>query len=181
MLTLVSSKNPQPSMAPSDPPQALSDHQSLFEDFFQGHRIRNYSPVTIYKQRSFLKAWFTTHGSESRPLYTWEAMAPIEGRKRMRDYSATLIESGISSPTLRLYLGILKRYFSFILAHPFLHTPHGPRRVQDLYGPIEHPITEYDMPQHVYDDEQRGIPLDPERLHDFYGHLQQHYKSFQII
>jgi len=175
MLTLVSSSQQAFPSSPSDNPQALLDHQSLFEDFFQSQRIRNFSPVTIYKQRSFLKSWFTAHGSMFRILYTWEAMAPIEGRKMMRNYSATLIDSGISPTTIRLYLGILNRYFSYVIKHPFIHTPEGPRRIQDLYGPIEHPITEYDIPNHVYDDEQRGIPLDPGRIHELYTHLQQHY------
>ena len=184
MLTLVSS-DPRPLLPAIAQPQALLDHQSLLESFFQTCRIRNFSQGTIDKYQSYLTNWFKTHGSELRPLFTWEAMLPVEGRKRMQDYGATLIESGITSPTIRMYLGILKRYFNYILEHPFLHTPAGPRRIQDLYYSIELPITEYDMPNHVYDDEQRGIPIDPERIYEFYAQVQRYYLtsvgSYQAI
>ena len=45
----------------------------------------------------------------------------------------------------------------------------------EFYGPIEQPVSEFDCPSHSFDGEQRGIPLDPERLYDFYGVLQQKY------
>jgi site-specific recombinase XerD len=47
--------------------------------------------------------------------------------------------------------------------------------VTELYGPIEQPVSEFDCPQHSYDGEQRGIPLDPERLYDFYAVLRENY------
>jgi hypothetical protein len=112
-------------------------------------------------------------------------MTPVEGRKRITDYGSALLESGLSSDTIRAYLGILSRYFSYVLEHPFIVTSTGTKRIQDLYGSIDQPISEYDMPVHTYDGERLGVPLDPEKLYDFYAHLRQHYlmihDSYQAI
>ena len=50
-----------------------------------------------------------------------------------------------------------------------------PRRIVDIYHAIDQPVSEYDIPQHSYDGEQLGIPLEPERLYDFYGILREKY------
>ena len=108
------------------------------------------------------------------PLLTWQAMEPVVGRKRVTDYANTLIEAGIGSDTVRSYLGTLRRYFSYVLAFPFVGT--APiRRIQDIYGAIDQPVTEYDMPRHVYNGERLGVPLDPEKLYSFFWILREHY------
>jgi integrase len=170
MLSLVQSPN-----VSFPPQQGQEDHMFLLNGYFQSHRIRNHSPKTIAKERAFLLGWFASNGSESQHLLTWEAMAPIQGRKRMVDYGTALLESGLTSDTIRAYLGILSRYFSYVLEHPYILGPGVPRRIQECYGAIDQPISEYDMPQHTYDGERLGVPFDPERLYEFYAQIRKYY------
>jgi integrase len=178
ILSLVSSS--KTSASPSIESEDLTHHLKLLEGYLQSHRIRNHAARTLLKERSFLEGWFTSHGSDSRILYTWEAMRPIEGRERIAQYATALQKAGISPETLRSYLGMLSRYFSYVLEHPYIfQPPQDYRRIQDLFGPIEQPISEYDMPQHSHDGQRVGIPLDPEKLFSFYAHLRQHYVGTQ--
>jgi integrase len=90
------------------------------------------------------------------------------------DYGNALIEVGIRSDTVRSYLGTLRRYFSYVLEYPFVGI--SPiRRIQDIYGSIDQPVTEFDMPRHVYNGERLGVPLDPEKLYDFFALLREQY------
>ncbi len=155
--------------------EALNHHFALLESYFQSHRIRNHSEKTIQRERAFLMAWFEEHGSKTRPLYTWEAMTPQIGRERVVEYAKALKESQLTSDTVRSYLGILRNYFSFVLEHPFVKNVSGFIRIHSLYGTIDQPISEYDMPVHVYDDERKGTPFDPERLYEFYAIIRKHY------
>ena len=111
----------------------------------------------------------------ARATYVWEAMAPVTGRKRIQDYGNTLLDNEVSTDTVRSHLGILRRYFSYVLEYPFVITAMGPRRIQDLYGQIDQPVTEYDIPHHVYAGERLGVPLDPEKLYAFYAVLRKEY------
>ena len=45
----------------------------------------------------------------------------------------------------------------------------------DVLRFIDQPVSEFDMPTHVYDGERLGIPLDPESLYSFYALLREHY------
>jgi hypothetical protein len=67
-------------------PGALSHHQQLIEGYFQSHLTRNHSERTIAELRRYLKGWFNEYGAPSRPLYVWEAMEPVTGRKRIVEY-----------------------------------------------------------------------------------------------
>ena len=158
-------------------PEAPGHHRQLVEGYFQSHRIRNHSPRTIEREKSFLESWFFEHGHVGRSLYTWEAMEPVAGRRRIVLYGNALVDSGLTTDTVRAYLGILSRYFSFVLEYPFLETPNGPQRLSELYNRIDQPVSEFDMPVHVYDGERIGIPLDPEALYSFYAVLREHYLS----
>ena len=171
MLQLVDS----PARLPSPPSfdVAAADNARLLSSYFQSYRIRNFSPKTIEKERRFLESWFQEHGNEA-PLLTWQAMAPVTGRQRVIDYANTLLETGIRSDTVRSYLGTLRRYFSYVLEYPFVGI-NPIRRIQEIYGSIDQPVTEYDMPCHVYNGERLGVPLDPERLYDFFAVLREHY------
>lgn len=155
--------------------EALDQHLALLESYFQSHRIRNHSEQTIRRERAFLMGWFEEHGTGARPLYTWEAMAPRAGRERVVEYGKSLLKSELTSDTVRAYLGILRNYFAFILEHPFIKTASGWVRLQDLYGSIDQPISEYDMPVHVYDGERAGVPFDPSLLYGFYSSVLKHY------
>lgn len=155
--------------------EAYEDHSKLIKNYLNSYVIRNYSPRTIKKEEAFLKSWFEEHGDGLRPLYTWEAMEPVKGRKRIVDYGNTLLDNLLKSDTVRSYLGILKRYFSYVLEQPYLIKDGEPSRVDHTYGSIEQPVSEFDMPKHVYDGERLGVPLDPEKLYEFYEVLHAHY------
>lgn len=148
---------------------AVSDHEKLLSSYFQSYRVRNFSPRTIEKEETFLESWFEEHS-----CFTWQAMEPVSGRKRVTDYANALIDAGIRSDTVRSYLGTLRRYFSYVLEFPFVGT-NPIRRIQDIYGAIDQPVTEFDMPRHVYNGERLGVPLDPEKLYDFFAILRLHY------
>lgn len=102
-------------------------------------------------------------------------MVPLEGRQRIQSYGQVLVDSELQVDTIRSYLGILRRYFSYVLEHPIVTTEGVPRRLQEIYSTIDQPVSEFDMPSHSYDGERQGIPLDPERLYDFYSCLREHY------
>lgn len=175
MLQLINSKSRLELIPHSVSPEAFDHHHGLLESYFQSHRIRNHSEKTIRKERAFLFGWFEEYGSPSRPLYTWEAMTPQSGRERLVQYGKALLASQLSSDTIRSYLGILRNYFAYILEHPFVKTPSGFTRIQNYYGPIEQPISEYDIPTHTYEGERKGVPFDPERLYEFYSVVRKNY------
>jgi integrase len=155
--------------------EAYDDHNKLIHNYLNSYVIRNYSPRTIKKEEKFLNSWFEEHGDGLRPLYTWEAMEPVKGRKRVVDYANTLLNSLIKSDTIRSYLGILRRYFSYVLEQPYLIQEGEPVRVDHKYGSIDQPVSEFDIPKHVYDGERLGVPLDPEKLYEFFEILHTHY------
>ena len=155
--------------------KALTHHTQLLEAYLQSHRVRNHSLKTIEEQTRFLKAWFLSHGSESRPLYTWEAMAPVHGRSRIAAYAIALKDTELTAHTMRKYLGSLRGYFSYVLEHPYVFDGNQSQRVAEIYGSIEQPISEYDIPVHASDCEQLGVPFEPSRLYDFYDCLRDKY------
>ncbi len=163
--------------------EAYSHHHQLLEGYLGSHRIKNHAEKTAEREKKFLEGWFASHGTATRELFTWEAMEPQMGRKRILDYANALIESELSSDTVRAHLGILSRYFAYVLEHPYVSQPatHGQppkfERLQKLYGPIDQPISDYDMPVHSYDGERLGVPLDPARLYNFYSILRKFYLS----
>lgn len=156
--------------------QALLDHLSLIDAYFKSYRIRNYSERNQKNHHRFLESWFEEHGEGVRPLYTWEAMEPVAGRKRIVDYGQALLDTGIKTDTVRSYLGMLRLYFAFVLEFPHLQTALGSyERIQHRYGAIDQPVTEFDIPPNNHDGERQGVPLDPECLYDFYAILRRHY------
>ncbi|MEO7163733.1 MAG: site-specific integrase [Bdellovibrionia bacterium] len=175
MLRVVPSINSAIRTSMDSSQREVQDHQLLLDGYFQSHRIRNHSPKTIMKEKSFLCGWFESQGSPVRSLLTWEAMAAVEGRKRIKDYGATLIKIDLSTHTIRSYLNILSRYFSYVLEFPFILRSEGTVRIQSIYGSIIQPVSEFDMPHYVYEGERLGIPLDPERLYSFYSHVRKEY------
>ncbi len=151
------------------------DHELLLEGYMRSHKIRNHSPRTLEREQAFLRGWFVSHSAEDRPFFTWDAMKPIAGRKIISDYAYALIETGLTSETVRSYVGILSRYFAFVLEHAFVTTTEGVRHIPSLYGPIDQPVSEYNLPRHVYDGEKEGVPMDPERIYSFYEVLGKAY------
>lgn len=157
--------------------QALTDHYRLIDSFIQSHKIRNLADSTIRKEEHFLRSWFDEHGPSHRPLYVWEAMDARTGRELIVGYGKVLLASEITTHTVRSYLGILRRFFSYVLEHPFVLTSKTHAMpLEERYGvTITQPVSEFDMPRYVYEGERAGIPMDPERLYEFYSHLRKHY------
>lgn len=160
-----------------DPVASMADHYQLIDNFFLSHKVRNLAATTIQKEEAFLRSFFEEHGPARRPLYTWEAMDPIHGREVIVGYIKALVESEITTHTVRSYLGILRRYFSYVLEHPIVFAEgQTAQRIHDKYQvQLVQPVSEFDMPRYVYEGERRGIPLDPERLYEFFALVRQHY------
>ena len=157
--------------------EAARHHDQLLSAYLQSHVLRNHSPRTVTKVKGFLKSWFKTHGKTGTDLYTWEAMAVITGRRRIADYGQALVDSGLTSGTIRDYLVTLRGYFEFVLSHPYIidHNE-AAHSIRDLYCQIEQPITEYEIPVHSFGaDFNKGLPLDPESLYKFFKLVNQHY------
>lgn len=153
--------------------QMEEHHQYLINNYLNSHLIRNHSPKTIDGEKSFLNKWF-----KLLSFYSWNAMNRTSGRQVIIDYANDLISMGITAKTIRSQLGILSRYFSFVLEHPFVKVKENYIRIEQLYGSIDQPVSEYDIPRHTYDGEQLGVPLDPELLYDFFYCLRRQYLIF---
>ncbi len=151
------------------------DHDNLLKRYFDSHRIKNYSPQTILREKSFLNNWFELHGTITRSLFTWEAMASVVGRQRIINYGNALIDSEITNKTVRSYLGILSRYFAYVLEFPYFIEDGNSIRIQNRYHEIVQPVSEFDSPRHTYNGEQLGVPFDPERLYALYSIARNKY------
>ena len=165
---------------PVDTSTAISDHHSLLDRYIKSYAVRNLAESTTKKEHWFLTRWFEGQGPDYRPLYTWEALDGINGRQIIHNYIKALLTSEIRTHTLRQYMGILRRYFDYVLEHPILINQVKGIRITDRYDVrLEQPISEFDIPRYVYEGERLGVPLDPKRLYDFYSLLRDHYLSIQ--
>ncbi len=174
MLKLVTQKT-QKAELPSYGALALEHHNQLITGFIQSHRVRNHSERTTEDIKRFLKSWFSIHGNEFRPLYTWEAMGPVYGRERIMNYARALRDMELTNHTARKYVGTLRSYFGFVLEFPYVTSDFKIVRLSEIYGPIEQPVSEYDIPVHAYGDEQQGVPIEPGHLLKFFEILRDHY------
>lgn len=154
------------------PEQQEEHHRFLINGYLNSHAIRNHSERTISRAKSFLNKWFE---NEDTPSYTWEVMNRTYGRELIIDYTNNLLKTGITSKTIRSYLGMLSDYFSYVLEHPHIKIDNEYVSIISLYGPIDQPISEYDIPKNSYNGEQLGIPLDPECLYDFLHCIRKYY------
>jgi site-specific recombinase XerD len=167
-----------PGWTQNDLKLALVHHNQLLQGYYQSQIIRNHSPNTREATKRHLESWFKSQGTSERPLLIWEAMRPMDGRKLIIEYGKTLIQAELANHTIRKYLGNLKNFFQYVIEHPVVHGENGKsKRLIALYGPIEQPVSEYDIPQHTYDacDGPNGVPLDPEKLREFYSIIRKHY------
>jgi len=166
MLHLISAK-----LSPTPLLTKENDHHYLLESYITSHFTRNHSMGTIKREKTFLNSWFESY----HPLFAWEAMQPINGRERIVEYSKSLIQAEVSHHTMRSNIRILARFFSYILEHPYLKRNEQFLRIESIYGAIDQPVSEYDIPKHSYDGEQIGVPIDPKELLNFYKCLRQNY------
>lgn len=154
--------------------EAEGHHQALLEGFYQSHRFKGHTERTIARFKQILTGWFDQFGQGQRPLYTWEAMDPVTGRERLRAYAGGLVDLGLSPNTIRSYLLSLNQYFTFVLSYPFVKSQGKSLRIDELYGPIAQPVSEFELPVHCGDAE-RASPIEPERIHEFLIMLREHY------
>lgn len=170
----IAGKVQRPKPYPID--EALRDHYSLIDAFISSQKARGLADSTISKEEALLKSWFDLHGPGDRPLFIWEAMDDLRGRKHIIDYRDMLVEGELQTQTIRSYMGILRRFFSFILQQPFLFFGDDSQLIQEKYAVrLSQPVSEFDMPAYIWDGERAGVPLDPERLYDFYQVLRLEY------
>jgi len=161
---------------PFDYTAAARHHNELVEAYLQSHRIRNHAPNTIKKESRFLNKWFNGVQIGDRSIFTWEVMKPQNGRKIILDYGAELLASGLHTKTMRGYLSILQKYFSYILEFPHVEISGEIKRIEDVYGvTLSQPVSEFDLPHHTFDGVELGIPLDPDILFDFYKAVRDSY------
>lgn len=86
-------------------PEAYVHHRQLFEGYLQSHITRNHSERTIAELKRYLTGWFNEQGGGLRPLYVWEAMEPMQGRRRIVEYGKGLVQVELENSTIRRYLG----------------------------------------------------------------------------
>jgi site-specific recombinase XerD len=169
LLQLIAQKNTSPPQLPLKEKQ--EDHLYLINQYINSHYTRNHSIKTIQAEERFILSWFQNFKS----LFVWDAMAPLYGRERIVEYANSLLQSEVSHHTMRRNINILSKLFSYILEHAYLKKNNNFIKIEDLYGEIVQPVSEYDIPKHTYDGEQLGVPMDPEYLFDFYQLLRSHY------
>jgi integrase len=155
--------------------EMLDDHRAILDGFLDTHITRNHSSRTIEKEQKFLTGWFEgiivpdeNHPHIERQLFVWEAMKPVIGRERVKEFSKGLVLTGLSPRTVNTYLGNLRRLFEYILEFPYIPGQEVQFIVQK-YGPIEQSVSKYDYPVHSIDQEDEGFVLTGNQLYEFYN------------
>src|SRR5437764_10043638 len=78
--------------------EMAKDHARILQEYFESLIIRGLSPKTIDFSRWFIERWFEQNGVQAggchRPLYVWEAMKPLEGRKLIKGFLLSLSTPG---------------------------------------------------------------------------------------
>lgn len=134
------------------------DHAQILQNYIDSLIIKGFSPNTIEASRWFLERWFERNGFVTaggrRPLYVWEAMKPLAGQKRIKEFLRSLSTPGednlpvLQASTVRSYASQLDRLFSSVHEFPYID---GFQTIASKYGPIEHPFTGVQYPIHSRD------------------------------
>lgn len=161
--------------------EMLDDHRAILEGYLDTHITRNHSSRTLKGEQALLTGWFEgilvpdeNHPLRERQLFVWEAMKPVIGRERIKEFSKGLVLTGLSHLTVTKYLGALRRLFDYILEFPYIPG----QEVQFIvpkYGPIEQPVSKYDYPVHSIDQEDEGFVLTGNQLYEFYNFVRTTY------
>ena len=164
--------------APISFSEMLDDHHAILEGYLDTHITRNHSDRTIEWERAFLTGWFegimVSDPDGERQLLVWEAMEPVKGRDRIKEFSKGLIIAGLSPRSVNGYLGMLRRLFEYILEFPYIPG----KEVQPIvskYGPIDQPVSKYDYPVHSIEQDEEGFVLTGDRLYEFYNFVRTKY------
>jgi site-specific recombinase XerD len=161
--------------------EKLADHEAILREYEMTFTTRNLSPSTRKQALSFLRKWFesyavvdVTHPQGERHLLIWEAMEPIKGRRRVRQYSFGLAAQELSPSTRRSYLGYLRQLFEYVLDEPYLLSD-PTQSLAAKYGPMEQPVSKYEYQRHVVDDETEAFALTGDDLLNFYNYVRSVY------
>ncbi len=180
ILYLVQQSRPSP--YPSPFAEKLADHEAILQDYEMTYVTRNFSSRTLRNEMHFLRNWFCdfavkdeSHLDGERQLLVWEAMEPVVGRRRIRRYSLDLVARGLKPHTRRGYLGALRRFFEYVLEDPYIQNGSAPQSIATKYGTIEQPVSKYEYPLHILDNEIEGFVLTGGELVDFYEYVRSVY------
>ncbi|MGC1951606.1 MAG: tyrosine-type recombinase/integrase [Gammaproteobacteria bacterium] len=161
--------------------EMLADHHAIVQGYLDTHITRHHSDSTLNTNRRFLTGWFEGfmvpdehHPDAERQLLVWEAMEPVAGRQRIVGFSKGLADAGLRSRTITSYLGSLRRLFGYVLDYPYVPSE-KPQSIATKYGRIEQPVSTYDYPVHVLEQEREGVVLTGQRLIDFYDFVRLEY------
>jgi integrase len=147
------------------------DHAKVLDGYLDTHTTRNHSSGTRDSEAAFLRRWFSEQGPGKRPLFVWEAMAPIAGRERVVAYAKKLLlERKCVGATVGGHMGVLRRLFDYVLAWPYIPDTAGVS-IQARYGPVEQPVLAYDYPRHVWGGRREDAPLSRSELKGLYAHV----------
>jgi len=164
--------------APISFSEMLDDHHAILEGYLDTHVTRNHSDRTIESERAFLTGWFegilVPDPDGERQLLVWEAMEPVKGRDRIKEFSKSLIIAELSQRSVNGYLGMLRRLFEYILEFPYIPGKEV-QLIVSKYGPIDQPVSKYDYPVHSYDQDEEGFVLTGKRLYEFYNFVRTTY------
>lgn len=155
----MSNSNPLAASLPQISSEEMAkDHAQILQNYFDSLTIRRLSPRTIDASRWFIERWFDQNGvlagGHHRPLYVWEAMKPLEGRNRIKEFLLRLSTPGedglpvLEASTVRAYANQLQRLFDSIIEFPCID---GFQPISSKYGPIENPFTGVEVPIHSRD------------------------------
>jgi site-specific recombinase XerD len=168
-------------LSPTPFAEMLADHRAIVQGYLDTHVTRNHSESTEHNERRFLTGWFegfmvedNNHPDGERQLFVWEGMEPWAGRQRIIGFSKGLVDAGLKPRTITTYLGVLRRLFEYMCEYPYIPSDR-PQSIVAKYSRIEQPVSEYDYPAHVIDQEQEGFVLTGQRLTDFYDFVRLEY------
>lgn len=161
--------------------EMLDDHYAILEGYLDTHMTRNHSDLTLEWERTFLTGWFEgipvpdeSHPDGERQMLVWEAMKPVIGRERIKEFSKGLVIAELSPRTVNKYLGTLRRLFEYILEFPYIPGQEV-QLIVPKYGSIEQAVSKYDYPVHTIEQDEEGFVLTGDRLYEFYNFVRITY------
>lgn len=148
----------------------LNDHSSIIDGYLETLLCRNFVQRTRIAEERILNKWFKQLSPPefNRPMFVWEAMEPIRGRERIKAFVTKLFkEQSLSSSTILNRMGVLRRFFEYVLEWPYIPNTGGVS-ISARYGPIEQPVLNYDYPVHAWYGRKEDAPLTRTELNEFY-------------
>lgn len=149
-----------------------TDHNRLLEHYFTSKKLRNHSVGTIKQSRIILGRFFRVTGR-----FCWEIQV-----EDVNEYHESLVDSGLSSRTIRGYINSISNFYSFLLAHPEIpltalerQSNKKQHRVDWKYNvKLSQPVDSWFMPTHSSEDSTvRSALPSKDSLRAFFGFLRE--------